>query len=468
MLNVDCLLFIFDELLDKKSLRSCLLVNREWCSLVAPILWKLYSWYNIEKSIVFNKTINTILSCLPISSKQILSDNNIKLPSTILLKPPLFNYISFCEFPSSEVINKITGFVLGNFNSDDKINCFEREIYKLFIGRITNVKELIWQTSQPISSFPGASTCFSQLNNLTIDLNYVDSKALFVMSQICKTLDFLEILHCSHDLPGLISLIDAQRNLKKVHLYTRRGTCKELSKALARKGNTINVLYLNLISNIPPSFLISLVNLTHIAIYNDENNEFTDSEINKFQQYLSISEFPNLQSLSVIGLSCFKELAMLIEKTNGNISRIHIDTTNRFAQNTGMLIKAIVKSCPIIKKLTTYLEPKDFIHVKSLLIKCRHLEEIVFDNLNIFVNDIGDELFDILTKYSPMSLIDISISSVWKCSIDVFELFFESCRERTLLNFNIIYNSKNYITENHRQVVRRYIHEGVIRYSNCN
>jgi hypothetical protein len=469
MLNADCLFFIFNELRDKKSLHSCLLVNKEWCNLVVPILWKIYSWSNVEKSIFFIKTINTILSCLSPTSKQILTDNDIKLPSTILLKPPLFNYISFCEFPSSEIIEKITDVVLGNFISDYKTNCFEQEIYKLFVSQIENVKVLIWQTSQPLSSFPGASTCFNQLNRLTINLNYVNSKSLYMMSQICKDLNFLDIRYCSYDDPGLISLIDSQKDLKEVRLYTRRGTCKELSKALARKGKMINILYLNLISTIPPSFLISLTNLTQISIYNDEeNNDSISPTVIEFQQYLAISEFPNLQSLSVMGLSCFKELAILIEKTKGNISRIHIDTTNRLAQNTGMLIKAIAKSCPKIKKLTTYLEPKDFIHVKSLLIKCRQLEEITFDSLNIFVNDIGDELFDILTKYSPMSLIDISISSVWSCSISAFELFFESCRERTLLNFNIIYNSKVYITEYHRDIVRRYSNEGVIRYSNCN
>ncbi|PKK68078.1 hypothetical protein RhiirC2_750806, partial [Rhizophagus irregularis] len=158
------------------------------------------------------------------------------------------------------------------------------------------------------------------------------------MAQICKDLEFLEVRYCSYDLPGLISLIDAQKNLKKVQLYTMKGNCEELSKVLARKGNTINILYLNLISTIPPSFLVSLINLTQLSIYNDENHKFINPKVNVFQQHLAISEFPKLQSLSVMGLSCFKELAMLIDKTKGDITRIHIDTTNRIAQNTGMLI----------------------------------------------------------------------------------------------------------------------------------
>ncbi|RIA91066.1 hypothetical protein C1645_768448 [Glomus cerebriforme] len=468
-LNVDCLVFIFNELLDKKSLHSCLLANREWCRLAVPILWKKYSWSNVDETVCFNKLINTILFFLPSSSKQLLSDNDIKLPSTILSKPPFFNYIDFCKFPKSEVVRKIIGIVLGNFSQQDKKDLFEQVIYKLFVSQCKNVKEVIWQTSQPLSLFPGSSTCFSQLYSLSIDLNYVDSDVLYEMAQICKDLNDLEIRYCSEDLPGLISLIDAQRNLKKVSLYTsiKRRTCEGISRALARKRDTINFLYLNLHSTISPSFLTSLVNLTRISICNEGNYEYIQ-EINRFQQYLAISEFPNLQSIGVTRLSCYKELAMLIEKTKGNILRVFIDATNRYAQNTGMLIKAIAENCPKIKFLYTYIEPNDFIHVRSLLINCRNLEEVIFDSLNIFINNnIGDELLDNFTKFSPSSLIDITISGDWKYSIDALELFFESCRERTLFNFDIIHNSKNYITECHKAVVRKYVNEGVIKLSNC-
>ena len=128
-LNIDVLVLIFKKLQDRKSLHSCLLVNREWCCLVVPILWKEYPW---KESIFF---INTILSFLPSSSKQFLSDNDIKLPSTILLKPPLFNYISFCAFPNNQVVGRIIEMVLRDLNSHDKgRNLLEQEIYKLFVS----------------------------------------------------------------------------------------------------------------------------------------------------------------------------------------------------------------------------------------------------------------------------------------------------------------------------------------------
>src|ERR1043166_5483722 len=75
-LNIDCLCLIFNQI-DKNSLHSCLLVNREWCKIIAPILWKKYSWneYHGEK---FRKLLDTMFTCLPSSSKQLLSDNDIK------------------------------------------------------------------------------------------------------------------------------------------------------------------------------------------------------------------------------------------------------------------------------------------------------------------------------------------------------------------------------------------------------
>src|ERR1041384_6300755 len=116
-LNTDCFRLIFCQT-DQYSLHSCLLVNKEWCNIVVPILWKEYSWYswkdcdpilrmNTKIGVSEKKLFNVILSCLSSSSKQLLSDNNIKLPSTILLKPLLFNYISFCQFPQAGIVNRI-------------------------------------------------------------------------------------------------------------------------------------------------------------------------------------------------------------------------------------------------------------------------------------------------------------------------------------------------------------------------
>ena len=206
-----------------------------------------------------------------------------------------------------------------------------------------------------------------------------------------------------------------------------------------------------------------------MAIYDYDDDGFR-KEIDEFQQLLTISEFSELQSLDVDGLSCFKELAILIEKTNGNILEVSTNTFDERSENTGMLIKASDNNCPKITWLSTHLVPEDFILLKSLLLNCENLKKVILDSLILNENDddIGDELLDILSKFSPKSLVDVTISENWKYSIDAFERFFESHREQNLHYFGIIHH-KDYITEDYKCyaiIVKKYIDEGVIKRSN--
>src|ERR1044071_1109374 len=82
-LPADCLNEIFEYLEnDKVTLRSCLLVNHLWCEVSVGILWRSICNYN------------TLISCLPNESKEILYKNKI-ITSITASKPPLFNYVAF-------------------------------------------------------------------------------------------------------------------------------------------------------------------------------------------------------------------------------------------------------------------------------------------------------------------------------------------------------------------------------------
>jgi hypothetical protein len=431
-----------------------------------------------------------IISFLPSSSREFLSDNDIKLPSTaILLKPPMFNYISFCKFPTSCIVANIARSVIKetSYNSlilKSKSYLLEQEIYKLFVNQCKDLKKLWLETPHTLSSFPGASNCFSKLYDLDIDTDYVTSGALYEMAQICKDLNKLTIRDCFRDLPGLISLIDAQRNLttvtlsyygndkRKAHQKLREANCEELGKALARKSNTIKNLHIGSISTIlplPPLFLTSLINLKLLSVHTvtgDEPKSDHIKDIKEIQKYFEISEFPALKYLGVFKLPCFKELAMLIDKTKGNILSVLIEDISyeNKAQNTGMLIKAISNNCPNIIALSTYLKPKDFIHVKSLLINCKHLTYISFNGWNNFdvnnENYIGDELLDNILINFPSTLICVKISGCWKYSIDAFKRFFEGFRGRTFpTSFGYI---GSMCTKEHKAIIKKYIEEGVI------
>src|SRR4051794_32288926 len=154
-LNLDILIIIFNELQsDKKSLYSCLLVNREWCRIVVPILWKS-AWFNDKKS--EQKVFSIILFCLPSSSKQLLSDNDVKLQLSLKTRfstKPLFKYISFCAFPNNRTIYKMTEMILGGdyrLQKQVKRNLLRQEIYKLFVSQCKNIEKLYWENVQPLS-----------------------------------------------------------------------------------------------------------------------------------------------------------------------------------------------------------------------------------------------------------------------------------------------------------------------------
>ncbi|CAB4439302.1 unnamed protein product [Rhizophagus irregularis] len=194
----------------------------------------------------------------------------------------------------------------------------------------------------------------------------------------------------------------------------------ELDEALARKGCTINNITLFcLVGVISHSFLTSLVNLKRLSIcYRLKSYEGIE-----FKKYLANTIFPDLRSLIINDdSSCFKELAMLIEKTKGNISDVSIKTLDISVENTGMLLKAISNHCPKIEQLTTHLGPNDLIYVRSLLMNCKILVRLTLDSLNSCNenNGIGDELLDILTKFSLKTLTYITINGNLVYSIDAF------------------------------------------------
>src|SRR6266487_6573848 len=93
--NEDILFLIFEELQhERNSLYSCLLVNRTWCKIIIPILWKNPWKYVTEtKNPQFSAII---ISHLSNEAKEIWKSWGIDLP--LMQQKPLFNYISFCRY----------------------------------------------------------------------------------------------------------------------------------------------------------------------------------------------------------------------------------------------------------------------------------------------------------------------------------------------------------------------------------
>src|SRR6266536_3289067 len=92
-LNIDILYLIFFEELqdDKKTLYSCLLVNKTWSEIIIPILWK-DPWKDGNEKLLFN----VIISYLSNESRNNLIQG-IDFLTNHPYQKPLFDYIIFCR-----------------------------------------------------------------------------------------------------------------------------------------------------------------------------------------------------------------------------------------------------------------------------------------------------------------------------------------------------------------------------------
>src|SRR5205814_2135283 len=117
------------------------------------ILWRDFrysvSW---EQSMICTAILGTLIACLPHESKELLKDE--LFISTLTLKPPLFNYVSFCKVFSINELFRIIYDVLNDDSDDDEStstslnnsHLVAEEILKMFINQISSLKRLTYYT----------------------------------------------------------------------------------------------------------------------------------------------------------------------------------------------------------------------------------------------------------------------------------------------------------------------------------
>jgi hypothetical protein len=444
----DCLRIVFTEL-ELNSLYSCILVNRHWCRVAMPILWKR-NFDTFDTVISSNsKLYNIIIYLLPKSSKMFLINNNIILPSTAFSYQPLFNYINFSSQVPSHFIKKM----IETLSNEEVKFVLEQEIYKLFISNCKNIKYFFLTTTQPLYQFLSAPACFSQLCFLTIDILQVSSTILFGMAIICKNIEELKIIHCDRDIPGLNRFIEVQTKLKSLQLeFNNVGNqCKELSNVIKKKATTLQEVGISsTVISLSPDFLPSLINLRSLRLNNSNVIYDISVEMQEWKKYLSISSFPNLQHFETIDLPFYNDY-MLIEKSNGNILEINISQESNSVYHTKKLINTIIKYCPNIERLTIDVEFENLDDIKEILLNCNQLEMI---NLSLYNDDDlnCDKFFEILIRYSPRTLCKIYFSEEWTFTVNGLKSFFENWKNwkaETLFVFD-----KVPLTDEHIMIIR--------------
>ncbi|PKY25905.1 hypothetical protein RhiirB3_441031 [Rhizophagus irregularis] len=510
-INGDCLEIILNELrFDSSTLLSCILVNRLWCRITIPILWKKFFYFyycNKTEPNSRNKFYDIIIYLLPKSSKQLLFDKNIlKSPYNHHKNnddslPPLFNYINYFTQISPNFIDNVIQKLINkdfksikfqdqvqekdnyekdnyyyNFNNNNNDNNYnknfilEQEIYKLFINNCNNIKFFQWETIQPLTRFLGISKCFSQLRFLSIDLELVNSLSLFEMSQICQNIEYLGLRNCNQDIPGLINFIDIQKNIQSLNFYlyntgSIKNQCIQLSEVIERKAITLKKFTIvSDITLLSPKILPSLINLESLEIDGRAmNKENIELHIKEWRKYLSLANFPNLQYLKT-DWPFFKE-HLLIEKSNGNILEIRI-YRNHDPIYTNQLINSISRFCPRIERLTICVEIENFDGIKEIFLNCNQLKKIYLLTKNEGKFNC-DDLLKILLDYSSKNFYEFCFDDNWIFTVEALEIFFENWRCRNPLIFKKYGYKRLYFKDDHEFIVRKYYNEGVIKETNC-
>ncbi|PKY27432.1 hypothetical protein RhiirB3_443147 [Rhizophagus irregularis] len=443
-LNRDILYLIFEELQDDiRTLYSSLLVNKTWCEIIVPILWKNPWKYLTDKNDYL--LVDVINSHLSEESKNNLIIHGINFFTTFSQKP-LFNYFSFCKHLNLSSIDKIINstFKFYYSYSESIVSIIKNEIYNLFINESTKLTHLYipQHFDYQIHLIPGAKHCFSEIMFLSCNTNRVSCNVLIGLAEICQSIKELELsIESRNNNYEIIKLIDASKKLINVRLKTS-GTgivlCTYpirsslyyieesfhiiLENSLMRHAHTIQ--YFNIDTPPATGILSSLVNLKRLELYTINRNiklKFNSLEDNTIS-------LPSLQILKT-DISQTSTLRNLIVNTNGNLTKISIDNIFRSKTDNENIIKAIYQNCPNLMFLKLVFIIENILELEKLLIKCQCLNGLYFHILNL----IGlDKLFEMLTRSSPTSLFKFKFDIISRELItpESFKLFINNWKGR--------------------------------------
>jgi hypothetical protein len=456
-LNRDILYLIFEEFKDdKKALHSCLLVNRTWCEMIIPILWKdpwEFLKFGREKSL-----FNVIISHLSDESR----NNNLRKILKNSYKRPLFDYISFCKTLDLYYIKKIIDTSMDYYDlrllDDDVCLLYLEEIFKLFINhetKFTNLRIPI-EFNYKIHLIPGARECFSEIEFLEFNFD-IDEEVLIGLSEISKSIKNLEFHFYGNNYNGIIMLIDAQKNLKEVFLdytYNTADGIINLEKSLIKHGKTIE----NIRIVYPPitNIFSYFENLKILKMDNIDHHESWDQLAAAFLPFLQILDATRIKT---------NILASLIEKTKGDLKEIKIYLTDHDDTNNKRLIRAIYQNCPNLKYLKLLIRNSNISEFEKLLINCKYVDGLYID----MENTDYERLFEILTRSSPTSLFKfIFYFSSVSPKPDTLKLFFDNWKGRHPMLLQTI--PKVYSREHkyYAAIIEKYKAKGVIKkYDEC-
>ncbi|CAB4408619.1 unnamed protein product [Rhizophagus irregularis] len=468
-LNDDIFFLILQELInDRKSLYSCLSVNKLLCELVVSILWRDPYKYlrsrdieeRLKRGTLFERII---LFHLPESSRNHLIGKGINIIPEQRQKL-LFDYIKYCQY-----ICYGKYFHESHNLTDSQYAILNQEIIKLFISKCYAIKRLSTMVSEyPIYTFPGANVSLSKLKELQC-MSCSELSFYYGLAQICRSIEKISLMLFESN-SGIAHLIEMQTRIKYLCVYvddndygfkdkneskkeqvSGENKHKRISQALVKHADSILYFMLWIDRTFPFCLFPQLINLETLKLIND-----LGVEQRLFEKQLEMASFPNLQVLELTSIS-LSIATKIIENTNGNLWKVKIESSD--FNNTITYIRAIINYCPNIEYVSLFINNQNLDELKRLLISCQRLEGIeLLIKMAENVRFMSEKFFYILVSLAPTSLYKIQID-LRIFSLKTLDLFFINWRGRKFLHLYPLITWRSTSDS-----LKKYEIEGIIKY----
>ncbi|GBB83132.1 hypothetical protein RclHR1_00010014 [Rhizophagus clarus] len=448
----DIIYLILQELQDDKvSLYSCLTVNKTWSEIVIPIIWK-NPWKYLGKGNE-NLLLNTIIKHLPDESK----DNLSKYFKMSSYQKPLFNYISYCKHLNLDEIDRLLFFKSSIINID--------EIFKLFINENMKFTHLYipQKCNHSLHHISGADKCFSKLEFLSCNTN-INDDVLSGLVEICKSIKALDLfVEPYQNNYGIIKLIESPKKLIKIRFLTKPYSpndetfCGIVENSFIKHSKHLK--YFKITKQPSTKILSSFKNLKYLELH-DNSRPMT-------WNCLENLSLPYLQVLRATGIP-IKVLTSLIENTNGYLIEIKIDHISHNEFSNKKIIQTIYKNCPKLEYLKLLFINNNVLELRDLLINCKYLIGlyIIFEDvwdINVMID--YNNIFNILTDLSPISLFKFKFYYHREPDLKSFELFFDNWKTRNpmipmllqTIQYHVLFGNE------HFDLIEDYIEKGIVK-----
>ncbi|RIA86576.1 hypothetical protein C1645_829089 [Glomus cerebriforme] len=429
----------------RKNIHSCVLVNRYWCKVATPFLWK----EPFTGSLNPIKSINLVNVLITNFSEQELQ--NLNLNFIIQHNQTTFDYIIFIRTLIVKAVIEATSYWLRNNKIISKENLITNYLLKQILLRTSNLEHIISNSNINIFQFPISKNYFSNL----IELTGFDENINGIYSSISNIAENIRILRFSltnnhimnhtTTINDISKIIKKQKNLERFSIDNRLSCycCPKkdflsldftkIFDSLILQSNTLNYIGLydiDFFFKFPLNQLNLFKNLNHLEIIRCYNF----GQINNFDQIDLNFSFKRLSKIIIYYSFIPSNILKLFFLQSGrNLKKVKL-VGNEVIENFYDIIQICINYNPNLTHFLSFIHSKEIFLLPKFLISCQNLLHFEIWDINYSSNNnhhhqLLDEKFDVndllidLSNSIPNSLLIFNINMNWSFSTNYFKIF---------------------------------------------